>query len=122
MTFEFPRRVLGELIIHQKGHPFKSKDYQGSGVPIVRVSNFTDNSIDISDLKFVSTEVAQDSQKVELKTDDVVIATVGSWPKNPASIVGKTICVPKEVDGALMNQNSVRSEERRVGKECRSRW
>jgi len=107
MTFEFPRRVLGELIIHQKGHPFKSKDYQGSGVPIVRVSNFTDNSIDISDLKFVSTEVAQDSQKVELKTDDVVIATVGSWPKNPASIVGKTICVPKEVDGALMNQNSV---------------
>jgi len=42
-----------------------------------------------------------------LKTHDVIIATVGSWPKNPASIVGKTICVPSEMNGALMNQNSV---------------
>jgi len=104
---EFPRSVLGDLIVHQKGFPFKSRDYQEDGVPVVRVSNFTDDSIDASDLKFVSENIASENQKVALRTDDVIIATVGSWPKNPASIVGKTICVPPEMDGALMNQNSV---------------
>ncbi|TDR16750.1 restriction endonuclease subunit S [Marinicella litoralis] len=104
---KFPREVLGELITHQKGFAFKSKDYQETGIPVVRVSNFTDDSIDTSDLKFVSKEIANENQKVALKTHDVIIATVGSWPKNPASIVGKTICVPSEMNGGLMNQNSV---------------
>ncbi|MCG7932636.1 MAG: restriction endonuclease subunit S [Candidatus Thiodiazotropha lotti] len=104
---ELPRSILGDLIVHQKGFPFKSRDYQDEGIPVVRVSNFTDDSIDTSDLKFVSENIASENQKVALRNDDVIIATVGSWPKNPASIVGKTICVPPEMDGALMNQNSV---------------
>lgn len=104
---KFPRVLLGELIVHQKGSPFKSKDYQKEGIPVVRVSNFTSDSIDTADLKYVSSNVASQNHKVTLKADDIVIATVGSWPKNPASIVGKTISVPLEMNGALMNQNSV---------------
>jgi restriction endonuclease S subunit len=107
MSAEYPRLLLGDLIIHQKGFAFKSVDYQKNGIPVVRVSNFTDNSIDTSDLKYVSEKIGRDNYKVALNTNDVVIATVGSWPKNPASIVGKTICVPSEMNGALMNQNSV---------------
>jgi len=107
MVSELPRTILNDLIVHQKGFPFKSRDYQDNGVPVVRVSNFTSDSIDISDLKYISDKVANENQKAALRKDDVVIATVGSWPKNPASIVGKTICVPLEMDGALMNQNSV---------------
>lgn len=104
---KFPREVLGDLIEHQKGFAFKSKNYQEKGIPVVRVSNFTSDSIDSNDLKFVSEEHANENQKVALRTNDVIIATVGSWPKNPASIVGKTISVPSEMNGALMNQNSV---------------
>jgi len=37
-----------------------------------------------------------------------VIATVGSWPSNQASVVGKAICVPPEAAGSLLNQNAVR--------------
>lgn len=107
MSAEYPRLLLGDLIIHQKGFAFKSVDYQKNGIPVVRVSNFTDDSIDTSDLKYVSEKIGIDNYKVALKTNDVVIATVGSWPKNPASIVGKTICIPSEMNGALMNQNSV---------------
>lgn len=107
MSAEYPRLLLGDLIIHQKGFAFKSVDYQKNGIPVVRVSNFTVDSIDTSDLKYVSEKIGRDNYKVALNTNDVVIATVGSWPKNPASIVGKTICVPSEMNGALMNQNSV---------------
>jgi type I restriction enzyme, S subunit len=99
---------LGEVITHQKGFAFKSKDYQKAGVPVVRVSNFMSDSIDISELYFVSSNVAEENKNVELQTDDIVIATVGSWPSNPASIVGKTIRVPEEANGALLNQNAVR--------------
>lgn len=36
---------LGELISTKKGNAFKSSWYQETGVPVVRVSDFTDNSI-----------------------------------------------------------------------------
>ncbi|WP_438349436.1 restriction endonuclease subunit S [Paenibacillus sp. FA6] len=107
MRFKLPTKDLGEIVFHQKGFAFKSKDYQDSGVPVVRVTNFTADSIDDSELKYVSRSIAQINNKFMLKNFDVVIATVGSWPKNPASIVGKVIQVPENLDGALLNQNSV---------------
>ena len=98
---------LGDLISHKKGFAFKSKDYQLDGVPVVRVSNFTESGISTEDLKFVSSEIAGENAGVALKANDIVVATVGSWPNNPASVVGRTIIVPAWADSALMNQNSV---------------
>lgn len=99
---------LGTIISHRKGLAFKSNDYKSTGHPVVRVSNFTSDSISDRDLKFVSNEIASQSKTVELRALDIVIATVGSWPSNPASIVGKTVMVPEALNGALLNQNSVR--------------
>lgn len=99
--------LLGEVVDHFKGLAFKSKDYQLSGVPIVKVSDFTDNSIDTSRLVFVSELVARSSSSVTLNAGDIIIATVGSWPNNPASVVGKTVRVPLNAAGALLNQNAV---------------
>ncbi len=108
MTSKWSTITLNEIVEHQKGFAFKSKDYVDSGTPVVRVSNFTQNSIDTSDLKFVNDEIAAKNKTVTLLESDVVIATVGSWPTNPASVVGKTIRVPHSVDGSLLNQNAVR--------------
>ncbi|MEZ9437042.1 restriction endonuclease subunit S [Vibrio atlanticus] len=108
MTSKWSTITLNEIVEHQKGFAFKSKDYVDSGTPVVRVSNFTQNSIDTSDLKFVNDEIAVKNKTVTLLESDVVIATVGSWPTNPASVVGKTIRVPHSVDGSLLNQNAVR--------------
>lgn len=100
--------TLDEIVTHQKGFAFKSNDYIDFGVPVVRVSNFTMDSIDCSDLKYVDQSIATKNASVQLVENDVVIATVGSWPTNPASVVGKTVCVPKIVNGSLLNQNAVR--------------
>lgn len=108
MGFELKREELGSLVTHKKGFAFKSKDYISAGVPVVRVSNFTWDSISTDDLRFVAHEVAIGNKMVRLNEDDVVIATVGSWPQNPASIVGKVVRVPRELSGALLNQNTVR--------------
>lgn len=107
MSSEWNKVQLSNLIVHKKGFAFKSKDYVAKGVPVVRVSNFTENSISPADLKFVSNEIAKTSCDVQLKEHDIVVATVGSWPNNPASVVGRTICVPLWAENALMNQNAV---------------
>ena len=99
---------LGDHIEYVKGFAFKSKDYTETGIPVIRVSNFTDNSIDIKDVYHIPKERFSEFQKVNLIKDDIVIATVWSWPTNPSSVVGKTIRVPPEANNTLLNQNAVR--------------
>jgi type I restriction enzyme S subunit len=106
---------LGDFVTHQKGFAFKSSDYCSDGHPIVRVSNFTSRSINVADCNYISPASADLYRECALQTGDVVIATVGSWANNPASVVGKTVRVPAEADGAFLNQNAVRLRgERRL--------
>jgi len=99
---------LGELIVYKKGFAFKSKDYKENGVPIIRVSDFTDKSIDMNNCFFLDDSQAKELSQYSIKTNDIIITTVGSWPDNPASIVGKVILVPKLSNNGLLNQNAVR--------------
>jgi len=39
---------------------------------------------------------------------------VGSWPDNPASIVGKVIIVPELANNGLLNQNAVRLRAKKI--------
>ena len=103
---------LGKLINHKKGFAFKSDDYLKEGIPVIRVSDFTHNSISTERLVFVSFLVAKALEQYTLKTDDVIITTVGSWAHNPASVVGKVIIVPELVNNGLLNQNAVRLRAR----------
>ena len=43
-----------------------------------------------------------------LFADDLVIATVGSHPTQPNSVVGKHAIIPEDMEGALLIQNEVR--------------
>ena len=100
--------ALGEMIEYQKGYAFSSDEYSDTGCPIVRVSDFTADSISHQTEKAISPSLAQAYFRFALEEGDIVIATVGSWGTNPNSVVGKTIRVPKEVKGSLLNQNAVR--------------
>lgn len=102
--------TLGQHIRTQKGYAFKSGWYGNEGRPIVKVSDFTDDSIDSSGLVRIPERIADDYMKYELRPGDVVIQTVGSWPNNPNSVVGKAVRVPGDVAGALLNQNAVKVE------------
>ncbi|WP_345988732.1 restriction endonuclease subunit S [Sulfurimonas sp. HSL1-2] len=100
--------TLGEHITTQKGFAFKSKWYVTEGQPIVKVSDFTSDSIDPRNLICIPKELAREYSKYQLQQNDIIIQTVGSWPSNPASVVGKTIRVPRSTNGALLNQNAVK--------------
>ena len=82
---------LGDLITHKKGFAFKSSFYVDEGILVVRVSDTTNTSIDVSTCKKVSADIAIQYKDYELHENDIVIMTVGSWPDNPKSVVGKVI-------------------------------
>jgi type I restriction enzyme S subunit len=99
--------LLGDFVTHKKGFAFKSQWFVNQGIPVVKVTDFTASSIDVNNLDYVEENIALDKTEYQLKTGDSVIQTVGSWPNNPASVVGKVVKVPVELNGALLNQNAV---------------
>ena len=100
---------LGELVTYKKGFAFKSATYSSDGdVLIVRVSDTTSDSVDIKSCMKIPSILTTGLDEYKLQTNDVIIATVGSWADNPNSVVGKVIKVPSGANGALLNQNAVR--------------
>ncbi|MEN6552542.1 MAG: restriction endonuclease subunit S [Methanobacterium sp.] len=99
---------LGNFVIHKKGFAFKSKWFKEDGHPIVKVKDLTADSINMNECVFLDNKKAREFNDVKLKEKDILIATVGSWPTNPDSVVGKVVKVPKNASGALLNQNAVR--------------
>jgi type I restriction enzyme, S subunit len=77
------RTKLGDQVSTQKGFAFKSKWYQVTGKPIVRVSDFTDDAVNSSKLVCIPETVASDYLKYELVAGDVVVQTVGSLRWTP---------------------------------------
>lgn len=101
-------KELSQLVKHQKGFPFKSAWYQDEGHIVVRVSDTTDASINVNSCNKIPEELAVQYSSYALKENDLIIATVGSWPPNYSSVVGKVIRVPTTAEGGLLNQNAVK--------------
>jgi type I restriction enzyme S subunit len=108
MLYNWKTYELGDIIDYQKGYAFKSKWYQKFGKLVVRVSDTTSDSIDISTCHRISEENSNKLLQYELLENDIVIASVGSWPPNYNSVVGKVVKVPMSAAKSLLNQNAVR--------------
>ena len=103
---------ISEIADFQKGFAFKSKDYQDSGVRIIRVTNLNKNDFEDRNCMYIDPLKSQEYLKYVLHANDAVISTVGSWPTNPESVVGKVCIIPEQIEGSLLNQNALTSIER----------
>jgi type I restriction enzyme S subunit len=100
---------LGDYITWTKGFAFKSEWYGKTGVPVVRVTDFTADSVSIKEVLRISEDNAIGLRRYELQQGDIVIQTVGSWPSPSSSAaVGRVVQVPRQAHGSLLNQNTVR--------------
>jgi type I restriction enzyme S subunit len=98
---------LGEITEFINGGPWNESEYVESGIPVVRVSDFTENTVSLAKCKFLSRESWNKYSKHRLLAGDLVVATVGSHPTQPASVVGRPVIIPQSAEGALLNQNAV---------------
>ncbi len=97
---------LGDVVDYYKGYAFNSNLYSDEGVMVVRVSDFTSDSISCDNAVYI--EPSEKYEKFRLKENDILIQTVGSWANNPNSIVGKVVRVPKICSNSFLNQNIVK--------------
>lgn len=98
---------LGDVCTFINGGAWKQSEYSESGIPVVQVTNIKNESIDISDLNFLSNDSYDHYKKHALMEDDLVIATVGSHITQESSAAGRAIVVRKFAAGMLLNQNAV---------------
>nr|WP_024593423.1 restriction endonuclease subunit S [Pseudoalteromonas sp. TB13] len=108
MTFK-PRFVtLSEVTTLRNGAGIKQENFteKSNGIPLVKVSNFTQNSIDMNGLTMVNFDHAQKWSSHIIQKGNVLIATVGSWPPNWSSVVGKVVRAPENSSGSIQNQNT----------------
>src|SRR5690554_49406 len=97
---------LEDKIKTLKGFAFKSSFYKDKGVPVVRVSDFTEWKISKENIVYVDPK--DEYEEFKLKEMDILCQTVGSWLNNPKSIVGKIVRVPKYLNNSYLNQNIVK--------------
>lgn len=100
--------TIEEHITTLKGFAFKSAWYTETGFPIVKVSDFTQDSVSPEKVAYIPIESSSDFEKYKLEKGDVLIQTVGSWEHNPNSVVGKVVRIPEVLNDSLLNQNIVK--------------
>tara|TARA_B100000575_G_C23086546_1_gene626218 strand:- start:22 stop:1224 length:1203 start_codon:yes stop_codon:yes gene_type:complete len=70
---------LSEVCDFQNGFAFKSKTFKDEGVPVLRISNIQNDSIDLDKLVFIDPyDYHEDFSKYEVKTGDLLIAMSGA--------------------------------------------
>jgi len=99
--------ILDEVAEFTNGGAWDQSEYTAEGLRVARVTDFVNESIDLSDCKYLAHESFDRYQKNELHEGDLVVATVGSHPSQPASAVGRPVRVPRFASGCLLNQNAV---------------
>lgn len=68
---------LGELASVKSGFAFKSKDWQETGVPVVKIGNVKEGWIALEGCSFVNDEVATSAAAFELLPGDILISMTG---------------------------------------------
>lgn len=102
-------KKLKSLCSTTKGFAFKSELFVDEGIPVVRASEIKDCTV-VDCSTFIRPDIALNYRQVTLCSGDILISTVGSKAEILESAVGQVGVVPPELDGALLNQNTVRLE------------
>ena len=72
-------KTLGEFCSFQNGFAFKSKTYKDEGIPVVRITNIQDESIDLSKIVYIDPkDYNKDLSKYKIIKGDLLIAMSGA--------------------------------------------
>jgi type I restriction enzyme, S subunit len=95
LSKEFPFSPLSEYIEIIGGYAFKSNHYVDEGIPIVRISDFNNETIDLSNVK--KYKESKEFERYELKPGDIIIAMTGGT-------IGKLAIVQEGLGKLYLNQ------------------
>ncbi len=88
---------IGEIARVKSGYAFKSEWWTDEGVPVIKIKDIQNNTIDFSDLSKVSEENAQYAKQFFVTEGDLLIAMTGAT-------IGKLALVPHSIEKLVVNQ------------------
>ena len=106
MVYKSTHCHLEDIAHLRNGAGIKQNSFGENGIPIVRVSDFTENSVDISHSIFLREEELDKWKSFLLEIDEILVATVGSWGTSATSAVGKVVRIPESAINCIQNQNT----------------
>lgn len=98
---------LSEVCTFVNGGPWSDQEYVESGIHVVKVTNMVNGRIKAGKDNYLPYSKYDRYKKHQLRAGDLIVATVGSHPTQPDSVVGRTAVVTEEFDGSFLNQNAV---------------
>ncbi len=94
---EWKEVELGSLIKLRGGFAFKSSEFVKEGIPLVRISNFNNDEVDLINSVFISFEEYKKYSELQLKENDLLIAMSGAT-------TGKVGIISKKNIPCILNQ------------------
>lgn len=95
LTNQFKSEPLSNHIRIAGGYAFKSSEYKKKGIPVIRISDFSNEQIILKDVVYY--EESRELEKFELKEGDIVIALTGGT-------IAKLGIVQKGIGKLYLNQ------------------
>lgn len=95
LSLTYKLEPLGQHIKIVGGYAFKSSSYKNSGIPVIRISDFHDERIDLSSAKYY--DESSDLHNYELVEGDIIIAMTGGT-------IGKLAIVQSGLGKLYLNQ------------------
>jgi len=92
---EYPLEPLSNHIKMVGGYAFKSSHYLSEGIPVIRISDFQNEKIELTGVKYY--EESNDLERYELNAGDVIIAMTGGT-------IGKLAIVQDGLGKLYLNQ------------------
>lgn len=95
---------IGKIAKVISGFPFKSKDFQTTGIPVIKIKNIKDEKVvlDESDYVDLSIEVPN---RFHLNKGDILISLTGSHITLPSSVVGR-VAMYRHEENSYLNQRA----------------
>ena len=98
---------ISDLCKIENGFAFSSDDYKTSGIPLIRISNITNNTIDLSDCVYI--ENIEINDKYIISKGDLLIAMSGAttgkmgvYMNNNISYLNQRVCNVKIIDNSIL--------------------
>lgn len=106
--------TIGSSIGFLSGFSFKSQDWQGDGIPVVKIGSVKPGLIDLDQVSFVSAKTAKQAARFRLRSGDLLIGMTG--------YVGEVGLVPPSTTPPLLNQRVGKFILEKPGTESLAFW
>jgi type I restriction enzyme S subunit len=100
------KKPLGDVVEVISGYAFKSSEFVGRGIPVIKIKNIRVGFVDLSDADCVDEKYLSIPERYHVRKGDVLISLTGSHITQPNSVVGRVARYALELPQCLLNQRA----------------